>query len=277
MTVAYLNGSWIEEARATIAADDRGFLYGDAVFETGRVLPDRRYFRLDRHLERLEASAAALALPLPPRAELLAIARGLAERNPPAHASLRITLTRGGAAGPTLLATLTPLPPDWRDTAARGWSIVTADVRHPPASALPPVKTPGRVHGLVARIAARAAGADDALLLSPGGDIVEGPTWNVFWRVGDTLFTPSADTGLLEGVTRAALLDLAPALGLSVLEGRFPRPALDEAEEAFGTMTSTGVVPFTRLDGKELLPAARAAARALDEAYWALVERESAC
>ncbi len=274
MSIAWLGGRWIEEADAFIPADDRGFLYGDAVFETGRLVAGG-YFRLDRHLERLEASAAALRLPVPPRDELARVARGLADRNGFADATLRFTVTRGGARGPLLLATLAPMERDWRSTANRGWRIVTAGVRHPPASALPQVKTPGRLHGLLARAEARRAGADDALLLSAEGHVVEGPSWNLFWRVGATLFTPAAETGLLEGLTRAALLDLAPPLGLTVEEGLFPRAHLDLAEEAFATMTSVGVVPFSALDGRVLPVAQRRAASALFEAYWDLVAREA--
>ena len=274
MSTAYLNGEWIDEQAAVVPADDRGFLYGDAVFETGRLI-QRGYFRLDRHLDRLRASAAALDLPLPPLSDLFEIACGLARRNDFTEATLRITLTRGGRHGPTLLATLAPVAPDWRETAARGWRIRTADVCHPPLACLPPVKTPGRLHGLLARSRARHAGADDGLLLTHEGDVCEGPSWNVFWRKGDTLFTPSADTGLLEGVTRSAVLELAPGLGYRVLEGRFPRAHLDHAAEAFATMTSTGVVPFVTLDERAFDAHTRLAATALQEAYWELVESEA--
>jgi len=274
VSTAYLDGQWIDEDDAVIPADDRGFLHGDAVFETGRLVRGG-FFRLGRHLDRLAASAQALALPLPPLADLLAIARGLAERNPFTEATLRITLTRGGRRGPTLLATLTPLPADWRERAAAGWRVITATVCHPPLDCLPPVKTPGRLHGLVARAQARGAGADDALLLTPGGDVCEGPTWNIFWRNGDTLYTPSADTGLLDGVTRAAILELAPALGYPVVQGRFARGALDGADEIFATMTSSGVVPFSALDGRALPAEHRRAALHLQQDYWKRVGAEA--
>jgi branched-chain amino acid aminotransferase len=275
VSTVYLNGCWIDEAEATIPADDAGFLQGDAVFETGRLVPGG-YFRLDRHLERLAASAAGIDLPLPTPDALRRIVRGLAERNEFREATLRITVTRGGRAGPGLLATLTPLPPDWRERAARGWRIVTADVRHPPPSALPPVKTPGRPHGLVARAQARRAGADDALLLTPADQVVEGPSWNVFWREDDTLYTPAPETGLLQGITRAAVLELAAAQGFEVRQGLFPRARLDAAQELFATMTSFGIVPIASLDGRDLPPAARRAATQLQAAYWSLVEAEAA-
>lgn len=273
MSIAWLNGAWLDEAAAVIPADDPGFLYGDAIFETGRLVAEG-FFRLERHLERFAASAAGLDLPIPARSELRAVARGLAGRNDFGEAVLRLTATRGGRAGPLLLGTLTPMPPDWRERARRGWRVVTATVRHPPASALPTVKTPGRPHGLVARAQARAAGADDALLLSPGGDVVEGPSWNVFWRRADTLFTPAPETGLLEGITRAVVLELAPEAGYGVEQGIFPRAELDRAEEVFATMTSSGIVPFVALDGRDL-PADRPAAARLQDAYWRRVASEA--
>lgn len=274
MSVACLNGDWIDVAAATIPADDPGFLTGDAVFETGRLVPGG-YFGLERHLDRLAESAAELGLPLPARAELRAIARGLAERNDFREAVLRLTLTRGGRAGPVLLGTLTPMPPDWRARAGRGWRVVTAAVRHPPAAALPAAKTPGRAHGLVARVQARAAGADDALLLSPAGDIVEGPSWNVFWRRAGALFTPAAETGLLEGITRATVLELAPTLGYAVEQGCWARADLDGADEVLATMTSSGVVGFAELDGRALPAGAGEAARRLQDAYWQRVAAEA--
>lgn len=271
---AYLNGRWIPDDEAVIPADDGGFLYGDAAFETGRQVP-AGYFRLRNHLERLQVSASALQLPVPPPDQLEAVARGLAARNVFSEATLRITVTRGGRAGPVLLGTLAPMPYDWLERAARGWSIVTATVRHPPLECLPPVKTPGRLHGLLARAEARRVGADDGLLLTPEGHVSEGPSWNIFWRKGRELFTPVPATGLLEGVTRSAIMDLAPRLGLTVREGLFPRAHLDDCDEAFATMTSNGVVPFRSLDGRELPEAARSAAGRLQEEYWRLVAAEA--
>ncbi len=274
--IVHLDGRWLDAADACIPIDDRGFLHGDALFETAR-LHRGGYFRLGRHLERLAAGAAALEIPLPPADTLRTIAVGLAERNAIEEAGLRLTITRGRpGAGPTVLGTLAPLPADWRERAAAGWTIATAAVRHPPPGPLSRLKTLGRLHGLLARLEARRAGAEDALLLCEEGAVAEGPSWNVFWRRGDVLYTPAAALGLLEGVTRAALLELAPGLGLSVEEGSFPRGALDGAEEAFATMSSLGIVPFRSLDGRVFPAEARHAATSLAGPYWAQVAREAA-
>ena len=274
----YLNGAWLDAADAALGIDDRGFLYGDGVFETVRVHRGG-YFRLDAHLARLRRGAQALQLPLPEAGELRFIAAGILAKNDVAEGTLRITLTRGpeGGGDPTLLVTLRPITADWMAVAQRGWSVITARTRHPAADALPPhVKSIGRLHGLLARLEAAGAGADDALLLSSDGLVTEGPTWNVFWRVGTILRTPALDAGVLDGVTRATILDLAPVVGLAVEEGKWPREALDEAEEVFATMSSMGCVSFTRLDGRDLDQAAATAARRLFSAYWDRVGKEAA-
>ncbi len=268
--IVYLNGEYVEENHAAIAVGDRGFLYGDAVFETCRW-HNRGYFRFDEHMQRFARGAQALRLNAPVTPELRRIADDLAARNPAQDAVFRVTLTRGRAHGPnTVLATLHPLAADWRETARRGWSLITADIRHPPLSALPSyIKSVGRLHGLLARFEAQDAGADDALLLSPGGHVVEGPTWNVFWIRGKTLFTPSVETGILEGVTRSIIMSIATETRFQVIEGIWPRAVLDEADEIFASMTSLGLVPIKRLDGR---PTEQTAASDLiSAAYWRLV------
>ena len=274
----HLNGAWLDAADATLSIDDRGFLYGDGVFETVR-LHAGGYFQLDAHLARLRRGADALDLPLPEVSALRAVAAGILDRNDVSEGTLRITLTRGAESGadPTLLVTLRPIAADWRAMARRGWRVVTAKTRHPSADALPPyVKSIGRLHGLLARLEAAHAGADDALLFSSDGLITEGPTWNVFWRAGEELRTPALEAGVLDGVTRATILEIAPAAGLTVVEGKWPRAALDDADEVFATMSSMGCVSFTRLDGAELDPARATAASSLFSAYWERVAREAA-
>lgn len=270
--IVYLNGAYLEDVNASIGVDDRGFLYGDAVFETCRW-HNGGYFRFDEHMRRFARGAASMRLTAPATSDLRRIAQQLAAANPAEDAVFRVTLTRGraGAREPTVLATLQPLAADWRETAKRGWSLITAQTRHPPLSALPShIKSVGRVHGILARFEAQDAGADDALLLSPEGDIVEGPTWNIFWRKQNTLFTPSVETGILEGVTRTVILGLAGQNGLEAVEGRWPRSELDHADEIFACMTSLGLVPIKRLDA-EPIEAQTTVADLISAAYWRLV------
>jgi branched-chain amino acid aminotransferase len=272
--IVYLNGEYVEDNKAVIAVDDRGLLHGDAVFETCRWHKGG-YFRFGEHMHRFARGAQSMRLQAPATPELRRIADQLAARNPADDAVFRVTLTRGRALAReqhnTVLATLQPLPADWPETARRGWSLITAQTRHPPLASLPShIKSVGRLHGILARFEAEDAGADDALLLSPEGDVVEGPSWNVFWRKERMLFTPSIETGILEGVTRSIILGLAVENGYAAKEGRWSRAALAEADEMFACMTSLGIVPIKRLDGKPF-GAQTTAADLISAAYWRLV------
>jgi branched-chain amino acid aminotransferase len=281
MAIAFLNGEWVDAATARIPISDRGLLLGDGVFETAR-LHRGKYFRLAQHIARLIASADVLRIPLPAGDELIAIARELAQRNGYREASLRITVTRGsggrglgrrGAGPTTVFATLGELPADWEARARKGWTIRTSSVRRPSTASVPAsLKGLGRSYALLAHFEAEDAGFDDALLLSADGYVAEGSTWNVFWRNGSTLFTPGQGSGILEGVTRGLLIELARTLDYSVEEGIWGRDRLDSADELFATMTSNGVVPIRRLDARTL-PSQEAAAR-LQDAYWEAVRQE---
>ena len=278
--IAWVDGRWVPADEGRIPIDDRGFLYGDGVYDTCRLF-EGRWFRFDEHARRLHASAAVLRIDPPQAAELRRIADGLVERNPDVtHGTLRMTVTRGsappgaGVGPPRLVMTLRALPPDWNDRARRGWRCMTATVRHPPPSVIPPgLKGQGRTFSLLAALEAEAAGCDQALLLSMEGIVTEGATWNVFWRTGDTLRTPAASSGLLPGVTRALVLEIAQDAGYGVETGTWERSELDDAEEVFATMTSLGLVPVLTLDGRAL-PQPRHAVDRLTPLYWDRVRKE---
>jgi branched-chain amino acid aminotransferase len=273
--ICWLDGRLVAESHASISIDDRGFLYGDGVFETA-LLRDGGFFRLREHLLRFAASAAAMRIPAPDTAALDGIVRDVVRAGELQHASIRITLTRGARA-PVLLVTARPPDPRWQERARRGWRIITADTRRPSVAAVPAqLKALGRTWGLIARHEATEAGADDALLLDDAGIICEGPAWNVFWRVGATLHTPSLDAGVLAGVTRSTLLELAPALGFTVREGLFERHCLDAADEIFASLTSVGIVSIRELDGRRL-PDLTPAADALLPRYDDVVAAAVAC
>lgn len=279
--IVYLNGDWIPRDEARIPITDRGFLLSDGVFETARLY-EGKYFRLEKHLLRLQESAATLKLPMPPISELTRIAHEIAARNELANASLRITITRGsggtglkteGAERPTLLVTIAPVANDWREKAARGWSLITAKTLRPSPDSVPAqLKALGRVYAILATLEAETAGADDALLLTAERKIAEGPTWNFFWRSGRTVRTAALNGGILEGVTRSIIMDLARSEGFSVEEGLWPRAELDHADEAFATMTSQGVVPIRNIDTRAFGPPD--CATLLQSRYWDLVTAE---
>lgn len=249
--IIFLDGGFTDEQQAAVSIDDRGLLFGDGVFDTA-LLRDGGFFRLHEHLHRFAASAAMLRIRHPPVSDIERIARELIRHNGITDGNLRVTLTRG-IREPTLLVTLRPPDPAAGDRARRGWHIITAAARRPSTAAVPAqLKALGRTWAILARFEARDAGADDALLLNERDDICEGPTWNIFWRTGRTLFTPAPAAGVLRGVTRAVIIELARAAGYRVHEGLFPRAELDTAVEAFVTMTSVGVVSVRALDQRHL-------------------------
>jgi branched-chain amino acid aminotransferase len=277
----FLDGEYVTADQARISIFDRGFLLGDGVFETGR-LHLGRYFRLEQHFRRLEQSGSVLGLPIPTLSQLIDIAEQLAERNGFQEGSLRITVTRGaggrglsraGVGSPTIVATLLRIPEDWESRAAKGWRVKTASARRPATTSVPAqLKALGRTYALLAYFEAEDSGFDDALLLSAEDLVAEGPTWNLFWRIGKTVFTAALSAGVLEGVTRSIIMDLLRAAGYDTKEGLFPRQALDQAEEVFATMTSSGVVPITQLDDR-VLPKPTVVPR-LQSDYWQLVRSE---
>jgi branched-subunit amino acid aminotransferase/4-amino-4-deoxychorismate lyase len=279
--IVYLNGRLCPLEEARIPVTDRGFLYGDALYENFRVYAGG-FYRFEEHYRRLADGAAALRMPVPGRAEIRRIAGRLAAANGCRDGTLRVTLTRGpggeglrtrGAGPPTVLVTLEPVPAErWR-RAEQGWTAIVATARRTPAALPGVIKSANRLDAILAKLEAEAAGVDEAILLSVDGAVAEGTTCNVFWRAGSTLFTPALEVGILPGVTRAAVLELVARAGRAAREGRYPVEALRAADEIFLTMTSLGPVPVRALDGRALPPAPDDWIPWLRRAYWDEVAR----
>ena len=238
---------------------DHALVRGDAVFEALRTYGGRP-FRLREHLDRLAGSAAALELPRPGGLAELAL-RAVAEAGG-GDAVLRLICTRGpevppgaGEGGPAAFAICTEIPASFETERARGLRLVllttAADplVRAASPWLLPGVKSISYATNMAAQRTARARGADDAVLVGLGGELLEAPTASLWWRSGQTLFTPSLDLGILAGITRAVLADLAPTLGLKVLEGVYTAEDLASADEAFLSSSTREVMPVVEVDG----------------------------
>jgi 4-amino-4-deoxychorismate lyase len=233
---------------------DLALLRGEAAFETMRVYRGRP-FRLGAHLVRLAHSAASLELTLPSGLEELA-GRALSEAGA-ADAVLRLICTRGTEADlvPTTFAIVTEVPPELEEQRRRGLRValltmaVDPLIRTASPWLLPGVKTTSYAVNMAAQRAARSKGADDAVFVGLGGELLESPTSNLWWRLGRTLHTPSLELGILAGVTRAALLELAAAAGYRVVEGVFTREDLGDAEEAFLSSSTREVMPVVTVDG----------------------------
>lgn len=281
--IVYLNGCYLEAADARVPVTDRGFLYGDALYENIRVYRGG-FFRFGEHYRRLTEGAAALQI-APPSAELLrGVAGELALRNGTFDGALRVTLTRGpgggglstrGAGPPTVLVTLASVEPERMRRAEEGWAVIVARARRAPSALPGSIKSANRLDAILAKLEAEATGADEAILLSVDGRVAEGTTCNVFWRSGEVLCTPSLDVGILPGVTRGVVLEIAVRRSWRVREARFPLEALKSAPEIFLTMTSVGPVHVRSLDGRAIPARAGELFARLRKEYWMLVEQEA--
>ena len=242
-----------------IPPDDRGFTLGDGLFETV-LARGGELVRLDAHLDRLTAGCASLGLPPPDRGVAGALMRqALADAAlQGARAAVRLTLTAGSGgrgldrpAEPRLrlVATAAPAPPP--ATPAR---LVTAKVRRNDQSPAARLKTLAYLDNVLARAEARAAGADEALMLNTRGELACAAAANLFWIVGGRLFTPALSCGVLAGVARGQVLTQAAGRGVAVDEVRAGREALDAAEAVFVTNVLVGVRPAATLDGRSFAP-----------------------
>jgi branched-chain amino acid aminotransferase len=243
-----------EEARVPVL--DRGFLYGDSVYEVVRTYGGR-VFALREHLDRMDASAAYIGLRLPPRARIEEqVSRTLAAAGN-AESYVRVVITRGeGTFGlaphlggePRLIVIVRPLDPPAPELYERGLHLAVARTRRtPPQAQDPAAKTGNYLNSILALREAHAAGADDAILLDLGERVTEASTSNVFFVKNSVVVTAPLPLGLLHGVTRAHAVEAARANGLLVREAPFGPGALADADEVFLTSTLREVVPVTRL------------------------------
>jgi branched-chain amino acid aminotransferase/4-amino-4-deoxychorismate lyase len=236
-----------------IEADDRGLLLGDGLFETVLWLGGLAHFAA--HAQRMQRGCEVLGLPAPTAADLesAAIAAVRDAGLESARAAVRLTWTAGSggrgldrpeAVTPRLLASASasPLPAD----PAR---LVTVDIARNDCSPAARLKTLAYLDNVLARRAARLAGADAALMLNTRGEIACADAANLFWFEADALITPALECGVLDGVTRAGVIARARAAGREVREVRAPLRALDNAAGLFLTNSLIGVRPVSHLDG----------------------------
>lgn len=239
----------------TIPADDRGFTLGDGLFET--VLASRgELVRLEAHLDRLTAGCAALGLPAPDRAEAARQMRkaltdaGLGER----RAAVRLTLTAGsGGRGLDRPAQLKPRLAVTAAASARPETparLITVTVRRNDQSPAARLKTLSYLDNVLARAEARAAGADEAVMLNTRGELACAAAANLFWIADGRLFTPALDCGVLAGVTRGWILAQAAKLGVEAGEIRAAPEMLQTAEAVFVTNALLGVRAVAEVDGR---------------------------
>jgi branched-chain amino acid aminotransferase len=255
----YLNNKFVDEKRAVISVFDHGFLYGDGVFETLRAYQGR-LFRLDEHLKRLIKSAQGLEISIPHT--LPEFRRLLNETllvNHLKNALLRICISRGyGPIGldPALCRKPTIViiprvfngynPGQYHD----GLKIAIVSVRRTPRPVLDPqIKSANFLNNILAKIQAKRKRADEGLMLAVNGYLTEGSISNLFIVRRGRLYTPTVNLGILAGITRGLVIDLAKQADIPVKETRLRPSDLYKADECFLTNTSMEIMPVAKADG----------------------------
>lgn len=257
-----LDGRILPAAEAAINILDHGFLYGDSIYETMRSIGGK-VFRLEDHLERLRGSAFGIRLPVPwsdahlgdELAEVMAALGGTDHY-------LRLIITRGSgelgyglnpAQQPNLVIIGGPFEEVPEERLRQGFKAVVVTVRRNHRGALPPnLKTGNLLNPRLAALEAQAANADDALMLNLDGNLCEASTSNLFLVLpGGVLATPDLASGLLEGVTRRVILELAHQEGIPVREEALPASLLEECEEAFLSSTTRALAPLRSINQRE--------------------------
>ncbi|MCY4612954.1 MAG: aminotransferase class IV [Nitrospira sp.] len=260
----YLNNRIVQAERARISVFDRGFLYGDGVFETVRIHEGRPVW-LDRHLTRLAGSCRQIRMPLPEK-PWPAIFQKVIDKNRVDDALIRLTLSRGtrnpggdgratpdAGANPTIVLFPRPLPALTPSQRRKGVKLTLATVRRPlPRSCFSQAKTLNYLNNLLAKQEAEERGAFEALMLTTGGHLAECSMSNLFFIRDKTLYTPSLACGVLPGITRGVVLDVAPTLGLQTREGRYRPEVLHDADECFLTSSGVGILPVREIEGHSL-------------------------
>jgi branched-chain amino acid aminotransferase len=261
-TTIWVDGRWLDRETATISVYDHGLLYGDGVFEGIRVYGGR-IFKLREHLERLYDSAQAIWLTVPiPMDEMVAVTEEGVRRSGIQEGYIRHIVTRGvgdlgldprKCARPTVIIitdTIALWPAQVYETGLR---VVTAGTPVPHREALSPrVKSLNYLPHIMAKAEGIQAGADDVLMLDANGFVAEASGCNIFVVKGRTLRTPPPYAGILKGVTRDTIIDVARAAGYEVQETMLNRYDVYTADEVFFTGTAAEVVGIREVDGRRI-------------------------
>jgi branched-chain amino acid aminotransferase len=260
VTLIYLDGQWCDRDQAKISVFDHGLLYGDGVFEGMRVYGGRT-FKLREHLDRLYDSAKAILLTIPmERDEMARITEEGVRRAGLTEGYLRHVVTRGvGDLGldprkcprPSVIIIFDRIeiwPPERYE---QGLKVVTAGTPIPHRESLSPrVKSLNYLCHILAKVEGINAGADEVLMLDSAGYVSEASGMNLFVYKKDVLYTPTVYSGILRGITRDVVIEIATEAGYRVQETVLNRYDVYTADEAFFTGTAAEIAPIRMLDGR---------------------------
>lgn len=260
-TRVYMNGQVLLPEAAQVSIFDRGFLYGDSVYEVMRTAGGHPV-DLERHLARLSRSAAALVLPVPEVAHLRDAIAAAAEAAGNPESYLRVVVTRGAgrisldiatAGEPTVIVIAAPLELPPEELYREGAHVALVGVERTSRRAVDPaIKSGNYLNNVMALAEARRSGAYEAIMCGPSGRVAEGSTSNLFVVRGGRVTTPALATGLLPGITRQRVMELATEDGISIDEGDLGPDDVREADEVFLTSSIRGVLPVRQVDDRAI-------------------------
>lgn len=279
----YVNGEFVTEAKAAISPLDRGFTLADGLFET-IVAAGTRVFRIDDHLARMRRGADLLQLHMPDADFLEALLEECLRRRGLPLSVVRLTLSRGvdvdrglnapAALDPSVVVRVAPWPGP-PSTLPPGRTLVTSSLARNDRSPLSSVKSLSYVDGVVARLEAQRAGADDALMCNTRGLVTGATSSNIFAVISGALVTPPVEDGALPGISRLTLLEEAERLGIACEERSLTPQDVAGAEEALLSNVVQGPVPVASVDGMRPRSGAPGPlTQRLCDAYWSRVRRE---
>jgi branched-chain amino acid aminotransferase len=254
----YIDGNFYDQTEAKISVFDHGLLYGDGVFEGIRFYNDR-VFRLDEHVDRLWDSARAIALEIPmSKSELVAATLETIRQNDLHDGYIRLIVTRGpGSLGlspdscrrPSVIVIAATIALYPEDLYHQGLTMVTCSTRRTsPAALSPRVKSLNYLNNILAKLEAQNAGAGEGLMLNEQGYVAECTGDNIFIVKNGQMSTPHLNSGILEGVTRAVVFELAEKLEIRTMECELTKYDIYTADECLLTGTAAEVIPAVQLD-----------------------------
>lgn len=255
-----INGELFNESTAKISVFDRGFLYGDSVYEVTRTF-DGIPFRLDQHIDRLFNSALKIELhPTVTKNDILKMVDQTLKVSPHKNLFLRIILTRGtnsdlgldpnlSSLNNLIIITKTIIPnPDWWYTT--GLSMIFYNKKNTQTGALP--KSGNYQENILAYKEALAQNAFDAIMVNAKGFVTESSTSNIWLIKNNVIYTPALKDGVLEGLTRKTLFEMASHNGMAIREASLTREDFLNADECFVTSTTRNIVPVTRIEARPI-------------------------
>ena len=254
----YMNDKLVDQSEAMVSVFDHGLLYGDGIFE-GIRLYEGCVFKLEEHLERLEYSAKAVMLDLPwSRAEIAAAVCETCRANGLTNGYIRLVVTRGvGSLGlsikncdrPQLIIIADKIQLYPAEFYEQGLEIITVPTRRTSSAALPPtVKSLNYLNNILAKIEAQHLGYHEAIMLNDQGFVAECTGDNIFIIKNNNLITPPAYLGILKGITRACVMDIAEKKDMAVKEEVITRHNIFTADECFLTGTAAEIIPVVCVD-----------------------------